>query len=347
MTEEPPAQNKNAASEPPAPEVLQPQSDEVSTGSSESAGPTAATTISKRRHIAYRPSHKATFIGVTVVVIVLVANAALLAFIMRDQAQADSEVDKNAVTLSPATLEKLGVSRNPVGSKGTELVVNPNSKFNGTVTVASDMSVSGQLKLNGRFAAPDAAFTKLQAGDTAVEKLNVNGDATISNLNLRRDMTVAGATRLQGPVTVSQLMTINNNLNVSGSLAVGGTLSVRNLQVSSLTSDTTLTIGGHIITRGAAPSLSAGSGAGSNGTVSISGSDTSGTVAVNVGTGGGNGVLASISFRNQFSNTPHVVITPVGRPADVYINRNAGGFSIVANGGLSSGGYAFDYIVMQ
>lgn len=347
MTEEPPAENKNAPSEPPAPEVLQPQSDEVTTGLAETSGTVAATAAPRRRHIAYRPSHKATFIGVAVIVLVLVANAALLAFIMRDQAKADSEVDKNAVTLSPATLEKLGVSRNPVGSKGTELVVNPNSKFNGTVTVASDMSVSGQLKLNGRFAAPDAAFTKLQAGDTAVEKLNVNGDATVSNLNLRKDMTIAGATRLQGPVTISQLATINNNLNVSGSLAVGGTLSVRNLQVSSLTSDTTLTIGGHIITRGAVPSLSAGSGAGSNGTVSVSGSDTSGTVAVNVGTGGGNGVLASLTFRNQYANTPHVVVTPVGRAANIYINRTSSGFSIVASGGLGSGGYAFDYIVMQ
>jgi len=135
---------------------------------------------------------------------------------------------------------------------------------------------------------------------TSISQLTVNGDGTVSNFNLRKDLTVLGLTRLQGAVTMSQLLTVNNNVNISGNLAVGGVLSARSFQASSLVSDSTLTIGGHVITRGAAPGVGPGSALGANGTVSISGNDASGTVAANIGTGGGNGILAQVAFRSQY-----------------------------------------------
>lgn len=146
---------------------------------------------------------------------------------------------------------------------------------------------------------------------------------------------------------MSQLLTVNNNVNIAGSLAVGGTLSVRNFQASSLTSDATLTIGGHVITRGNAPSVSTGSGVGSNGTVSISGNDASGTIAVNTGAGAAGGPLASVSFSRAYAVTPHVVVTPIGNYVNVYVSRTASGFTIYSAGGLAPAGYAFDYVVMQ
>ncbi len=112
-------------------------------------------------------------------------------------------------------------------------------------------------------------------------------------------------------------------------------------------SSPTLTIGGHIITRGAVPSVSGGDGLGSNGTVSLSGNDTAGTVAVNVGAGAGAGTLATIKFASNYGNTPKVVINPVGGFIPFYVNRSASGFSIHAASGVPPGGYAFDYIVMQ
>jgi hypothetical protein len=81
--------------------------------------------------------------------------------------------------------------------------------------------------------------------------------------------------------------------------------------------------------------------------VSISGSDTAGTVGVNIGTGGGNGMLVQINFRQQYGSTPHVLITAIGRAANVYVNRTSSGFSIWVSGALSPGGYAFDYFVTQ
>lgn len=334
----------------PKPEVLAPKSDsvEVTTESLPDSQNETVKKLTGTKHITYRPSHKATFIGLAVVAGILAINATILGLVMKSQVNAEAAKNQSEVTLSTATLDSLGVSRNTVGDVGTQLVVNPNSQFNGDVTIAKNVQVSGQLKLNSKFVAADASLAKLQAGDTAVEKININGDATASTLNLRKDLTVVGTTKLQGPVTVSQLMTVNNNLNVAGSLAVGGTLSVRNLQVSSLVSDTTLTIGGHIITRGSAPSVGPGSSLGSNGTVSISGNDASGTVAVNVGAGGGSGILAQVAFRQNYASTPHVVVTQVGQGGGgVFISRSVGGFSIGVNGSLPPGGYAFDYIVMQ
>lgn len=301
-----------------------------------------------RRHGTYRPSHKATFIGLAVVVAILAVNAGVIAFVLRGQGEGGESVNRETVTLSTETLDKLGVSRNPVGNAGTELTVGPNAKFNGTVTVGSDVSIAGQLSLNSRFSANDASLTNLQAGNTSLAQLNVNGDGTLSNLNLRNDLTVVGATRIQGPMTLSQLLTVNNSVNISGNLAVGGTLSARGFQASSLVSDTTLTIGGHIISRGAAPGVSPGGALGSNGTVSISGSDAAGTIGVNFGTGGGNGILATVTFRQPYGSTPRVVVTGVGQGmGSLYVFRSSTGFSVGVQGSVAPGGYAVDYIVMQ
>lgn len=348
MAETPPDKTKDKTSEPPAPEVLKPQEDnssatpETKTAAHSAADSAAPKTPKKPRHVTYRPSHKATFIGLGVVVAVLAINAVVIAFVMRGQGSAESALNREEVILSTETLDKLGVSRNPVGNEGTELIIGPDSQFNGKVSVAGDVSVAGQLKLNSKLTVAEASITKLDAGDTSLGQLNVNGDGTITSLTLRKDLNVAGASHLQGSVT------INQSLSVVGNVAIGGVLSARTFQASTLASGSVLSIGGHMISRGAPPGVSAGGAVGSNGTVSISGNDISGTVAVNVGTGAGSGTLASVSFRDRYGKTPHVIITPVGRAApNAYVNRSSTGFSIATGSGLSPGGYAFDYIVME
>lgn len=349
-----PSETKNKSTEPPAPEELRPQAHKEAsdnqTGKSATTVPKTAAVHSRRA--TYRPSHKATFIGLAVVIAILAINAGIITFVVRGQEDAAVSQAQGEVTISSGALDSLGVSRNPIGNAGTELVVNPSARFNGKVVIGSDVSVAGELKLNSKFSASDASLTNLQAGDTSLEQLNVNGDGTVTNLNLRRDLAVVGATRLQGPVTVSQLMTVNNNLNVTGSLAVGGTLSARSFQASSLVSDTTLTIGGHIITRGAAVSVGRGAALASVDTVSISGNDAAGTVAVNLGSNANrSGILANVAFSRNYGSSPRIVVTAVGGPVDdLYINRSSGGFSIGVrsiSSGLSGAGYAFDYIVMQ
>lgn len=337
-----PSSDKDKTTGAPTPEVLKPQSEE----SAPTAGPTAAVPkagASRRlRHGSYRPSHKATFIGLAVIIAILAINAAVIFFIMRGQNSASAQGNREEVTLSSESLDKLGVSRNAVGDLGTELIIGPNSRFSGNVTVAGNTTIGGQLQLNSKFTASDASLAKLQAGDVSVNKLDVNGDVTAAGVNVGRDLAVAGITRLQGAVTMSQILTVNNSVNIAGNLAIGGSLSVRNFQVN------TLTIAGHLISTGSAPSVSAaGAALGSNGTVSISGNDTSGTIGVNIGAGAGAGCLATVSFRQTYTITPHVVVTG-SMPANIYLSgRTASGFTICTASPLTPGGYFVDYMVMQ
>lgn len=347
MADSPSSDEKSKTSGAPEPEELKPQSDKATPENDATLAARKVLIPKKSRHGSYRPSHKATFIGISVVILVLLINGVIIFFVLRAQGGSGNNVAREEVTLSAETLDGLGVSRNSVGELGTELTIGPATTFNGSVTVAGDTSIGGSLKLNSKFSASDASLAKLQAGDTSLNTLNVNGDTTSSNLNLRNDLNVTGLTRLQGAVTMSQILTVNNSVNISGNLAVGGTLSARAFQASSLVSDTTLVVGGHIITRGSVPGVSPGGAIGSNGTVSISGNDAAGTVAVNAGAGAGAGIVANVSFRSAYGSTPHVVVTAVGQGVtDVYVNRTANGFSIGV-GGITVGGHAFDYIVIQ
>lgn len=335
----------------PAPEVLQPKAADTPT---EKSGDDTGNGVQKpaeahpTHKMTYRPSHKATFIGLGVVVLILAINAGVLAFIMKAQGD-EAEKARQTVTISSSQLDKLGVTRNSVGANNSLLTVGPEAKFQDKVTIAGALSVGGGLQLNGAFTVQEARITKLQAGETALESLNVNANGTISNLTLRKDLTVAGSSKLQGPVTLGGLLTVNNSAVIVGNLSIGGTLSAREFQANSLTSVTTLTVGGHIITKGNAPGVSKGGAAGTFGTVSISGNDASGAVNVNIGAGGsGVGVLAQVTFKSVYGTIPHVVVTPVGGAVpSLYINRSAGGFSISTGTAIPIGSYQFDYIVMQ
>lgn len=344
-------EKKAAPSGPPAAEVLQAQSDETIPSKEGDAAATSSEEVHRARpaihRMTYRPSHKATFIGLGVVVVILAINAVIIAFVVQGQSVADTKGSQSDVTISPAVLDTLGVSRNSVGDLGTQLVVGPNSRFDGTVTIGKDVSIGGTLKLNGKLSVSDASLTSLQAGNTSLSKLSVNGDASANNLTLGQNLSVVGASTLQGQVTIGQLLTVNNNAVIAGNLSVGGTISTASFRANNLTSNTTLTIGGHIISQGAAPGVSGGGALGSNGTVSISGNDAAGTVAVNIGVGAVSGVLAQVNFRSQYSSTPHVVVSVVGHSADFYINRTSTGFTIIASNPLSPGGYGFDYIIIQ
>jgi cytoskeletal protein CcmA (bactofilin family) len=327
----------------PQPEELKPRSDSGAAPPVSTVNPST-----KPKHRSYRPSHKATFIGLAAVIAILAINAAIIGFLLKKQAKNDGVASRGQVTLSNADLSKLGINRNPIGDSGSELVVAPNAQFKGKLSVAGDTNLSGQLSLNGKILGTNANFTQLQAGKTSLSELDVNGATTVSSLNLRKDLVVAGNTQLQGTVNLSQLLTVNNSVNIIGNLSVGGTLTVGTFSARSLTSTSTLTIGGHIITNGLSPSLAPGNALGSNGTASVSGNDAAGAIAINIGVGASGGTLASIAFHNQYASVPRVVITPVGVPGNFYIfNLTTSGFSVGIASGLPPGGYRINFLAMQ
>ncbi len=343
MDNTPSPESNNQTDTSPAPEVLKPRVDEAPETTQETVSSVSSKDGDKKtRHKTYRPSHKATFISLAVVVVILAINAVIFGFVLKRQDKANELALNGRVTIDQSVLDKLGVNRSSVGDLGVGLTIGPTTEFKNKVSIDGDTNIAGQLKVNTKLSASNASLTQLDAGKTALSELNVNGASTVSNLNLRNNLVVTGTTHLQGTVTINQLLTVDNNINVSGNLSIGGTFSAH-----SLTSTGVLNIGGHVITYGSTPSVSAGN-VGSNGTVSISGNDSAGTVAVNVGAGGASGTVVHITFASKYSNTPHVVITPIGANISngFYVNRSATGFSI-GTGSLSPGGYAFDYIVEQ
>lgn len=346
----------SSAEQAPSPEVLQPRADNDSgSGMAGNAAPAADTVPAREatppksyHHRTYRPSHKATFLGLVAVVVVLAINAAMIFYVLKSSG-ANKKTDTHAeVAISQSALEKVGVNRTALADSGVQLVVDPNAKFNGRVTVGGDINVAGQFKLNNKFSANDASLAQLDAGNTSLSRLNVNGDSTVTNLNTRSDLSVTGTTRLQGPVNLAQLLTVNNSVNITGNLSVGGTMAINGFQSNTLTSTGTFTVGGHVITRGNPPTVTPGPALGQNGTTTVGGSDTAGTVAANFGVNAGPGLVATITFNSRYANVPRVVVTAVGGLAGgLYINRTNTGFSIYVTGSTPPGGYAFDYIVMQ
>lgn len=343
---------KDPGSEPPAAEVLMPRADDNSAGGQAGEAVIQPVPPSPTRRVnrhAYHPSHKATFISLAVVVLILAVNAGIIGFILKNRSADNDQKNRTQVTISQSVLDQLGVNRSAVGNAGIELTIGPDTRFNGKVIIDGDASIAGQLRLSRQFSAADASLTQLEAGKTTLSDLNVNGAGTITDVAVRNGLIVAGTTQLQGPVTLSQLLTVNNSVNVAGNLSVGSVLSADQLTARSLVSTSTITVGGHIITSGSAPAVSAGSGLGSNGTASISGNDAAGTVALNVGVGGScSNTMVSVTFHTKYSNTPHVVVTPIGLGVTFFVNRSSTGFSVGCSGGsISPGGYAFDYIVEQ
>lgn len=331
----------------PPPEVLKPRTEEGAPVEEPQASSTPATPESTKKRRAYRPSHKATFIAFGVIAVILAVNAAVIGFVLKNKSETDNKLS-GQVTISADVLSKIGVEKTPIGSSGVELTVDPNAKFNGAVSIGGDTSIGGQLKLNGKFSVNEGIITQLTAGNTSLSQLDVNGNTTVTNATIRNTLAVAGATQLQGAVTVTGLMTVNNSLNVAGNVAIGGTLTVSTFTARTLVSTSTLTIGGHIMTTGLTPAVGPGSGLGSNGTVGISGNDAAGTVSINVGVGASGGTLASVAFKTQYTTVPRIVVSAVGVAGNFYItNASVAGFTISVASGLPPGGYTVNYIVFQ
>lgn len=207
------------------------------------------------------------------------------------------------------------------------LTVESDSVFTGKVLIREGLDVAGPIKVGGSLSLPGITVSGSSAFDeVTVNTLSISGDATV-----------------QGQLSVQQ------GLTVSGPVTFSGTFSAATFAIETLQVNQNLQINRHIDAGGPTPGVSGGGATGSGGTVTISGTDTAGTVTINVGSGAGTGVLASISFRNNFGGTPHVVISPVGAPApnSFISNRTSSGFSISTSSAFSPGSVSFDYIVID
>ncbi len=73
----------------------------------------------------------------------------------------------------------------------------------------------------------------------------------------------------------------------------------------------TLTLNGHIITAGTAPTIAAGAAACTTPTVSVVGNDTTGVITVTTGTGcAAGGELGTVTFNSAYGAAPRITLTP-------------------------------------
>ena len=304
----------------------------------------------KKRLLTFRPSHKAMFIGLGVVIIILGINAAVLGYLLNQESANQKSIDAKGVSISPSTLSKLGVNDTSIGNTNEKLIVDPTAQFNSQLTVAGNVSIGGQLHLNSTLNATNANFSQLQAGNSSVNSININGAATASTLGVKSNFEVGGTATFQNAVTIAGLLSVNASAAISSNLSVGGELSASNIAVGNVVASGSIEVESHIITAGASPSVSRGAALGSYGSVSLSGNDIAGTIALGVGAGAPpqGGIAAYVVFHSPYSSPPVVVITPLGSYAPFFVgSTGTGRFTINSASGLSPGGYQINYMVEQ
>ncbi len=101
-----------------------------------------------------------------------------------------------------------------------------------------------------------------------------------------------------------------------GDINITGNATIKNLVVTDNLTTTQLTVNGHIISGGGAPTVSLGADACSGSSVSVSGTDTAGLITLTTGAGcTADGKLATVSFNKAFGATPRVTLTPASADA--------------------------------
>jgi hypothetical protein len=232
--------------------------------------------------------------------------------------------------LSPSALQQLANSDTNVGSSGQVLNVESSAIFAGNVLARQDFQVAGNLTVGGTL---------------AINNVSVAGTAQFGQIQINKNLNVAGDSNLQGNLTVTK------GLQVTGSGNFGGTVTASQITTSSLQLNGDLVLSHHIVTNGSTPSLKDGAALGNGGTANLSGSDTSGSININTGSNTASGCFMTITFSSPFNSTPHVIVSPVGYSAgglSYYITRTTTSFSVCdASTPPAGSSFGFDYVVLD
>ena len=260
-------------------------------------------------------------------IIVVALVAMTIAYLHSREAASNHNIKSQ--DLSQSTLNQLANSDVTVGDAKQTLNVQSNAVFAGQVLIRSNLEVAGKLQIGNSLSLPGIA---------------VSGTSLLDEVQVNKDLAVAGDTALQGQLTVQK------SLNVTGN-GTFGSLSATQLTVNTLLLNGDLKLTHHISAGGVNPGRSNGGALGSGGTSSVSGSDTAGSITINTGGGPSAGCLVTVNFSSRFNSTPHVVITPVGSAAaglNYYINRSTSNFSVCTTNAPPAGAsFGFDYVAID
>ena len=266
-------------------------------------------------------------------VAIIIVGVIIFFVVYQSSVEPESTITETQELTQDALDEIIG-SDAKVGDPKQLLTVESDAVFTGKVLIRDGLDVAGPIKVGGSLSLPGITVS----GTSAFDEVTVN------------TLAIAGDASIQGQLSVER------GLTVSGPVTFSGTFSAAAFSIQTLQVDGDIQLNRHIDAGGPTPGVSKGGAVGSGGTATISGTDTAGTITVNVGSGAAAGNLASVSFRNSFGGTPHVVITPVASQGAAVINndatfylstRNTGGFTVSTSKGLPPGSISFDYIFIE
>jgi hypothetical protein len=217
----------------------------------------------------------------------------------------------NCVTDSVAGwIQMSGTTNAPPGATGSFW------RFNGSGSVGEQHFFDNLVVVDLSAATSTA---DINIGASQAQKIS------IGNLNQVGPTTIQGGSGILINSAKSNLTMIGNIIakpqtdsivafeiqNSSGLDLLAADTTNMNIIIKSLIVSSNITINGHIITGGTAPTVAAGAAACTTPTVSVAGTDTSGTVTVATGTGcAASGILATLTFASAFGAAPHVTLTP-------------------------------------
>lgn len=235
-----------------------------------------------------------------------------------------------AQTLTQQALQQVANSDATIGNTQQVLNVESSAVFAGKVLIRDGLEIAGNLQIGGT---------------VALSNIAVSGPAAFGQVQINKNLAVAGDSALQGAVSIAK------SLQVNGGGSFSGPVSAPQITTSGLQLNADLILTHHIITGGGTPNRSNGPALGSGGTASVSGSDTGGTITINTGSNTVAGCFTTISFTAKYNATPHVLLTPVGSSGGglpYYVNRDTGSFSICVSSAAPSGSsFGFDYFVVD
>src|SRR5215469_6090488 len=113
MESGPSGETKNGVQQPEAETLKERSASDITPDTAGITAPKAETP--KKSRLSYRPSHRATFIGLAAVVAILAINAIVIGLVLKNESNTANSQLQGQVTVDQSALEKLGVNRGTVG----------------------------------------------------------------------------------------------------------------------------------------------------------------------------------------------------------------------------------------
>ncbi len=180
------------------------------------------------------------------------------------------------------------------------------------------------------------------------------GNAPAVTVDTLGTLTQNGAAVFQDSANIPNAFQIQNS---AGTALLTADTSAMTITVQSLIVTVNLTVDGHIVSGGNAPTITPTAVVNCTGSAValVTGTDTAGTISITTGAGPcSSGTMATVTFANPFTSDPHVVLTPgtpIASGLNIYVDDSTLttstldiGTNATPNGSTT---YKWNYLVIQ